>query len=85
MHAVLNEMRKEFGRLAESQGELVKKDECDSRLRSVWRDLGELKDDQKDVQALKERCAALVGARDPRFEPRGARHLAATVDAHREG
>jgi chromosome segregation ATPase len=80
--ALNNEMRKEFGRLAESQGELVKKDECDSRLKSVWRDVGELKEDQKDVQALKERCAALRRMQQQSEQER--RKLADELQALRE-
>lgn len=57
--ALNNEMRKEFGHLAEGQAELVKKDECESRFKSVWRELAELKEDRKELIALKELVAAL--------------------------
>jgi chromosome segregation ATPase len=80
--ALNNEMRKELGRLAESQGELVKKDECDSRLKSVWGDLAELKGDQKDIVALKERCAALVKMQQQSEQER--RKLADELQALRE-
>ena len=80
--ALNNEMRKELGRLGESQGELVKKDECDSRLKSVWGDLSELKDDQKDIVALKERCAALVKMQQHSEQER--RKLADELQALRE-
>src|SRR5262249_22911141 len=58
--ALNNEMHKEFTRLAEAQGELVKKDECDTRFRSVWADVKELQEDKKELIALKEQCAALA-------------------------
>jgi chromosome segregation ATPase len=59
MASLNGEMRKEYTRLAEQQSELVKKDEAGSRIQTVWRNVNELKEDKKELVALKERCAAL--------------------------
>jgi DNA repair exonuclease SbcCD ATPase subunit len=80
--ALSNEMHKELARLAESKGELVKKDECDSRLKSVWSDVRELQEDQKELQTLRERCAALVKLQQQSEQER--RRLADEVQALRE-
>jgi chromosome segregation ATPase len=56
-----NDLRKEVNRLNETQGELVSKEELDTRMRSVWRGIRELQEDRKELIALKERCQAVVG------------------------
>lgn len=58
--ALNNEMRKEYARVAEHQGDLVKKDECDARVRGVWSSVKELQEDRKQLIALKEHCAKLA-------------------------
>ena len=55
------DMRKEMSRLAELQGELVRKDECETRIRSVWTQLNEIKEDRKGIIESKERCENLLG------------------------
>src|SRR5262249_18259827 len=54
------ELRKDLGRLSESHGDLVKKDECSGRLRSVWDSIKQVQGDRSDLTALKERCALLT-------------------------
>jgi DNA repair ATPase RecN len=54
------EMRKDLDRLGEAQAELVKVEECDSRMQSVWQSLKELKEDRNELSSLRERCNALV-------------------------
>jgi hypothetical protein len=56
------DLRKELGRMSEGQAELVKKEESSGRFQSVWRGIGELQGDRKELTALKERCRALVDA-----------------------
>jgi hypothetical protein len=80
--ALNNEVRKEMGRLSEAQGELVKKDECDSRFKSMWRDLAELQEDKKDLVRLKEQCEKLARMRDQGEE--GRRQLARDLQTLRE-
>ena len=55
------DMRKEMSRLAELQGELVRKDECETRIRGVWTQLNEIKEDRKGIIEAKERCENLLG------------------------
>jgi DNA repair exonuclease SbcCD ATPase subunit len=55
------EMRKDVGRLNDTQGDLVKKEEMNSRLQLVWTSIRELQDDRKDLITLKERCQAVAG------------------------
>src|SRR5439155_26275606 len=53
------DLRKDFARLAEGQGELAKKDEVSTRLRSVWDSMKELQAERATLTAVKERCAIL--------------------------
>jgi hypothetical protein len=53
------DLRKELGRLAEGQGELVKKGEMNSRVTSVWDNMKELRGDLTTLTTLKERALAL--------------------------
>jgi hypothetical protein len=53
------DLRKELARLCEGQGELVKKDEFSTRMRSVWDSMKELQADRATLTAVKERCAIL--------------------------
>ena len=55
------DMRKEMSRIAELQGELVRKDECETRIRGVWTQLNEIKEDRKGIIEVKERCESLLG------------------------
>lgn len=52
-----NDLRKDLGRLNETHGELVKKDEFNTRMKSVWENLKELRTDNATVAVLKERSA----------------------------
>jgi hypothetical protein len=52
-----NDLRKDLGRLCEAQGELLKKGEFDTRLKSIWDGMKELRDSTAIVTALKERAA----------------------------
>jgi chromosome segregation ATPase len=56
------DLHKELGRAGEAQGELVKKEEADSRLASVWRGIKEMQDERKELNALRERCQGLMDA-----------------------
>ena len=56
------DLHKELGRAGEVQGELVKKEEADSRLSAVWRGIKEMQDERKDLDALRERCQGLMDA-----------------------
>jgi hypothetical protein len=82
MSALNGEMRKEYTRLAEQQSELVKKEEDASRIQTIWRNVNELKEDKKDLIALKERCAALAEIHRAGQEER--RKLAAELQSLRE-
>jgi hypothetical protein len=53
------DLRKDLQRLAEAQAELLKKDEFNMRLKSVWDGMKELHDSAASVAALKERAALL--------------------------
>jgi hypothetical protein len=53
------EMHKEFGRIGESQGDLVKEEELSSRLQMLWTSVRELQEDRKNLTALKESCKNL--------------------------
>jgi chromosome segregation ATPase len=56
------DLHKELGRAGEAQAELVKKEEADSRLASVWRGIKEMQDERKELNALRERCQGLMDA-----------------------
>jgi hypothetical protein len=51
------DLRKDLGRLAESQAELLKKEEFNTRLKSIWDGMKELRDTAASLAALKERAA----------------------------
>jgi hypothetical protein len=53
------DLRKDLGRLSESYGELVKKDEFGTRLKSVWDSIKELQDGKAALLALKEKAALM--------------------------
>jgi hypothetical protein len=54
-----NDLRKDMSRLSETEADLVKKDDYNGRLRSVWDGIKELQTDKATVTALKERTAVL--------------------------
>jgi hypothetical protein len=49
------DLRKDLNRLGEAQGDLVKKDEYNIRMKSVWDSIKELRDDKAGLNALRER------------------------------
>jgi chromosome segregation ATPase len=53
------DLRKELGRLSETQGDLVKKGEFAGRMRSVWDGIKEVQGGRKALTTLKERCSLL--------------------------
>jgi predicted nucleic acid-binding Zn-ribbon protein len=59
INASLNELRNDFGRLTESQADIVKKDEFNTRLTTVWNSMKDLQGTVSAVTALKERTALL--------------------------
>lgn len=77
-----NDLRKDLGRVSDSQAELVKKEEVDSRLSSVWRGIKEMQEERKDLDGLRERCTALMGAFKSSDQER--QRLARDVQALRE-
>jgi hypothetical protein len=52
-----NDLRKELGRLCETQTDLLKKDEFGTRLKTVWDELKDLRDSAASLAVLKERAA----------------------------
>jgi hypothetical protein len=58
-NASFNELRNDFGRLSESQADVLKKDEFNGRLTTVWNSIKELQGTPPAVTALKERAALL--------------------------
>jgi hypothetical protein len=54
------DLRKDLGRISESYADLVKKEECNTRVRGVWDAIKELRADRSDLTTLKERCAVLL-------------------------
>ncbi len=76
------EMRKEFGRMGESQGELVPKEAFESRVQMIWTSVRELQGDRKELTALKERCQGLAGTLKSGEEQR--RQIAGDVQTLRE-
>jgi hypothetical protein len=80
--ALNNEMRKEFGRLSEAQGELVKQDEFDTKMKCTWTEVNDLQEDKKELVALKEHCAAL--AKMQKESQEGRRQLAQELQSLRE-
>src|SRR5262245_28409618 len=53
------DLRKDLNRLGETHADLVKKDEFSTRMRSVWDNIKEVRNDNTVVTSLKERTAAL--------------------------
>jgi chromosome segregation ATPase len=53
------ELQKDMGRLAENQADLMKKEEFNVRMKSVWDGLKELRDEQAGFTTLKERFASM--------------------------
>jgi chromosome segregation ATPase len=60
MAAMSNEMHKEVARLAEVQGQLVKKEESATGMQAIWSSLRELQEDRKELTTIKERCDKLM-------------------------
>jgi len=54
------DLRKDLTRISENCGELVKKEECNTKVRGVWDAIKELRADRCDLTILKERCAVLL-------------------------
>jgi DNA repair exonuclease SbcCD ATPase subunit len=54
------DLRKDLGRLSETHGDLVKKDEFGTRMRSVWDGIGTLRQSRDELATLKERCSVLL-------------------------
>jgi DNA repair exonuclease SbcCD ATPase subunit len=52
------DLRKELSRLGEAQAGLLKKDEFNNRLKSVWDSLKDLREESAALAALKERAGA---------------------------
>jgi hypothetical protein len=52
-----NDLRKELGRLCETQTDLLKKDEFGTRLKTVWDELKDLRENAASLAVLKERVA----------------------------
>jgi hypothetical protein len=59
INASFNELRNDFARLSESHADMVKKDEFNTRLTTVWNSIKELQAAPPAVTALKERAALL--------------------------
>lgn len=59
LRALETDLRKDLSRHTEVQAEFVKKEEVDSKLRSVWEGIKELREDRQDLQQLKQRCMLL--------------------------
>jgi hypothetical protein len=57
INASLNELRNDFGRLSESNADMVKKEEFNTRLTTVWNSIKELQATPAAVTALKEQAA----------------------------
>jgi hypothetical protein len=55
----IHDLRNDLSRLAESRGELVKKDEFNSRMTSVWNSVKDAQAANASVTALKERSTLL--------------------------
>lgn len=54
------DMRKEMAQFRESQGGLIRKDEFNGRMQSVWKSMKDLEEDRKQLAELKERCETLM-------------------------
>jgi hypothetical protein len=55
-----SDLRKDLGRLSETQGDLVKKEELTGRVKPVWDAIGELRADRNALTTLKERSSVLT-------------------------
>ena len=53
------ELRRDMGRLSETQGAMIKKDDHSTRLRTIWDALKAMNGDHADLVRVKERCAVL--------------------------
>ena len=53
------ELRRDMGRLSETQGAMIKKDDHSTRLRTIWDSLKAMNGDHADLVRVKERCAVL--------------------------
>ena len=62
---------KEMNRLAELHGDLIRKDECETRFRAVWTSLDEIKENRKGILEAKERCDSLLARHRVALEQRG--------------
>jgi chromosome segregation ATPase len=76
------DLRKDMVRLAEAQADLVKKDQFANTMRAIWDGIKELRSNQTELTALKERCAGLAEACRAGEEQR--RQLADEVQRLRE-
>ena len=56
----LGDLRKDVLHLSQAQGELVKAEDCNSRLRSLWQHIKELEAERATLVALKEKSATLT-------------------------
>ena len=65
------DMRKEMGRLAELNGDLVRKDECEARFRGLWNTLNEIKENRKGIVEVKQRCDGLLDQQRDAVKQRG--------------
>src|SRR5262249_42958266 len=54
------DLRKDLSRFTQTHGELVKKDEFGTRMRSVWDGIGQLRQSRNELATLKERCSVLL-------------------------
>jgi hypothetical protein len=59
INAGLNELRNDYGRLTETNADMVKKDEFNNRLATVWNSIKDLQATPAAVTTLKEKAALL--------------------------
>jgi hypothetical protein len=76
------DLRKDLGRFSEAQGELVRKDEFSTRMKSVWDSLKELRDTTTGFLTLKER--ATLTEQQLKAGEEGHKELAREVQRLRE-
>ena len=53
------ELRRDLGRISESHGAMIKKEDHATRIRTVWDTIKEMNGDHTDLTRVKERCALL--------------------------
>jgi uncharacterized protein HemX len=82
LSALNKELRTDLAAMSGSYGEMVKKDDHTTRVRTIWDTLKELRADRSDLTTMKERCALLTEAYKSGEEDRRA--LAAEVRRLRE-